>query len=288
MDFIGKKIRILRKHKNMTQEQLAEVLSVSSQAVSKWENNISAPDIGLLPVIARYFGITMDEFFNYRLDALNYKERFIRFMADNGVLKFGEFRLQSGRLSPYFIDTGNYKSGAQIAKLGEFYAECIRENNIQTNLLFANTWNEIPLMIATNMILYSKYGIDINYCINRQEYLSGDVVIGKKLGERDEITVVKDTLTSGNTLRATLQELQNTVKMNEPSVIVSVDRMEVGNRSPVSARCEMEKEYGVKIFSIVTLVDIIHAMENGVIGGTEYLDAMKCYREKYGGCLNVD
>lgn len=156
MELIGKKIRTLRKNKNMTQEQLVEVLSVSSQAVSKWENNISVPDIGLLPVIARYFGITMDEFFNYRLDALNYKERFIRFMADNGVLKFGEYKLQSGRISPYFINTGNYKSGAQIAKLGEFYAECIRENNVQMNVLFANTWNEIPLMIATEMILYSK------------------------------------------------------------------------------------------------------------------------------------
>lgn len=284
MELIGKKIRTLRKNKNMTQEQLAEVLSVSSQAVSKWENNISVPDIGLLPVIARYFGITMDEFFNYRLDALNYKERFIRFMADNGVLKFGEYKLQSGRISPYFINTGNYKSGAQIAKLGEFYAECIRENNVQMNVLFANTWNEIPLMIATEMILYSKYGIDISYCINREECPSKDIVIGKKLSERDEITVVKDTLTSGNTLRATLQELRNIVKTDALSVIVSVDRMEVGNHSSESARHEIEKQFGVKIFSIVTLEDIIHAMEHDVIGGIEYLDAMKLYREEYGGC----
>lgn len=135
MDLIGKKIKSLRKNKNMTQEQLAEILSVSSQAVSKWENGISAPEIGLLPVIARYFGITMDEFFNYRLDALNYKERFIRFMVDNGVLKFGRFSLQSGRISPYYIDTSNYKSGVQIAKLGKFYAECIRENNIYSDML---------------------------------------------------------------------------------------------------------------------------------------------------------
>lgn len=97
MQFISSKIRSLRKGRGMTQEQLAEVLSVSAQSVSKWENNISAPDIELLPMIARYFGITMDEFFNYRLDALNYKERFIRFMADNGVLQFGTFSLKSGR-----------------------------------------------------------------------------------------------------------------------------------------------------------------------------------------------
>ena len=100
MELIGTKIQTLRKNKNITQAQLAEVLAVSSQSVSKWENNLSVPDISLLPIIARFFGITMDDLFNYRLDALNYKERFIRFMADNGVLQFGEFRLQSGRLSP--------------------------------------------------------------------------------------------------------------------------------------------------------------------------------------------
>ena len=83
---LGNKIRMLRKNKGMTQEELAEVLLVSSQAVSKWETHVSIPDVELLPVIARYFGITMDELFNYRLDALNYKERFIRFMADNGVI----------------------------------------------------------------------------------------------------------------------------------------------------------------------------------------------------------
>ena len=86
---IGDKIRFLRKNKNITQAQLAEALAVSAQSVSKWEHHVSVPDIALLPVIARYFGITMDELFNYRLDALNYKERFIRFMADNGMLRFG-------------------------------------------------------------------------------------------------------------------------------------------------------------------------------------------------------
>lgn len=152
MQQIGTKIQTLRRNKNLTQAQLAEVLSVSSQSVSKWENNQSLPDIALLPVIARYFGITMDELFNYRLDALNYKERFIRFMADNGVLQFGEFKLRCGRISPYFINAGNYKSASQIAKLGEFYAECIRENNIDSNLLLGNTYHEIPIMIVASIV----------------------------------------------------------------------------------------------------------------------------------------
>lgn len=275
MELIGTKIQVLRKNKKMTQSQLAEVLSVSSQSVSKWENNLSVPDISLLPIIARYFGITMDELFNYRLDALNYKERFIRFMADNGVLQFGEFKLQSGRISPYFINTGNYKSASQISKLGEFYAECMRENNVESNLLAGNTHREIPIMIATSMVLFTRYGIDINYSI--------DSAVGKRLEVSDRVTLIKDTLTSGNTLKTNLRALQAGTRQNVSDVIVSVDRMEKGNGLSLSARHEIEKTFDVKIHAIVTLNDVIRAVENGIVGGMEHLEAIKRYREKYGG-----
>ncbi|RKI43968.1 helix-turn-helix domain-containing protein [bacterium D16-51] len=275
MELIGTKILTLRKNKNITQAQLAEALAVSAQSVSKWENNLSLPDISLLPMIARFFGITMDDLFNYRLDALNYKERFIRFMADNGVLQFGEFRLQSGRFSPYFIDTGKYKSASQITKLGGFYAECMREHNIDSNLLAGNTYQEIPIMIAASMTLFNRYGIDIPYCI-------GDTV-GKQMDGRDRVTLIKDTLTSGQTLHANLMEIQKSVGKCVSDVIVSVDRMEKSTISHGSARYEIEKMHDVKIHSIVTLDDIIYAVENGVIGGAEYLSAMKQYKEEYGG-----
>lgn len=274
MESIGTKIQTLRKNKNMTQAQLAEVLAVSSQSVSKWENNLSVPDISLLPMIARFFGITMDELFNYRLDALNYKERFIRFMADNGVLQFGEFKLHSGRISPYVINTGKYKSAGQIAKLGEFYAECIREHNINTNLLAGNTHQEILIMIATGMTLYNRYGIDIPYSI--------DDSVGKQMDERDKVTLIKDTLTSGQTLHTNLLAIQKNVGKCVSDVIVSVDRMEKSAVSRASARYEIEKMHDVKIHAIVTLDDIIHAIENGVIKGTEYLSAIKQYKEEYG------
>lgn len=271
MNQIGTKIHALRKNKNLTQAQLAESLSVSAQSVSKWENNLSVPDITLLPIIARFFGITMDELFGYRLDALNYKERFIRFMADNGVLQFGSFRLQSGRISPYFINTGNYKSASQISKLGGFYAECMRRNNVESNLLAGNTRREIPIVLATSMVLFDKFGTDINYS------LDGDV--GKKPESGDKVTLIKDTLTSGATLKASLGNFR---ALHVTDVIVSVDRMERGENSTLSARHEIEMAYGVRIHAIVTLDDIIRAVENGIVGGSDILDAVKKYRDKYG------
>ena len=274
MEFIGAKIQILRKNRNMTQAQLAEVLAVSSQSVSKWENNKSVPDISQLPIIARFFGITMDDLFNYRLDALNYKERFIRFMADNGVLRFGEFRLKSGRLSPYFIDTRKYRSASQITKLGEFYAECMREHNISSNLLAGNTQREIPIMIATSMCLFNRYGIDIAYDINN--------TVGKQIDKRDKVTLIKDTLTSGQSLLTNLQEIRKNVGKCVSDIIISVDRMEKSATFHGSARSEIEKMHNVRIHSIVTLDDIIHAVESGVIGGTEYLTAIKQYKDEYG------
>jgi len=272
MELIGVKIQTLRKNKNMTQAQLADVLSVSAQSVSKWENHLSTPDISLLPIIARFFGITMDELFNYRLDALTYKERFIRFMADNGVLQFGEFALQSGRISPYFINTGNYRSASQISKLGEFYAECFREHNVASNLLAGSTHREIPIVIATSMALFNRYGIDMHYSIGRS--------VGKALEAQDMVTLIKDTLTSGNTLKANLQA--HTEKC-VTDVIVSVDRMEKSAISSLSARKEIERCYGVHIHAIVTLEDIIRAIENGIVGNPEYIAPLKRYKEQHGG-----
>ena len=275
MNSIGKKIKTLRKNKNMTQEQLAEVLSVSAQAVSKWENEVSTPDIGLLPIIARYFGITMDEFFNYRLDALNYRERFIRFMVDNGVLKFGSFRLQSGRVSPYFIDARNYNVASQITKLGCFFADCIRENNIHSGILFGSSPREIPLLIATSMVLFEKYGEDVRYRIG--------VTMEEGISPEDSITIIEDTLTTGQTLQDTLEKIRRMAPDNEINVIISVDRGEKDEHSFKTAVEGIEKKFNVKIYSIVTLQDIINAMKNGVISNEAYLDAMLQYKEQYGG-----
>ena len=271
---IGDKIRLLRKNKNVTQAQLAEAISVSSQSVSKWENHISVPDITALPIIARYFGITMDELFNYKLDALNYKERFIRFMVNNEMLRFGKFTLKSGRISPYLIHSGYNLTGSQISKLGEFYAECIREQGIYTNCLTGIDSREIPLVIATSMVLYNKYGIDCSHCV--------DYDIENTAFESKDITLITDAFTSGASLCSALEKIKSRINRYPSHVVVCVDRMERSDDSMLSAKHIIEKRYGVKIYPIVTAEDIIKAMENGVIND-EYSEKIKCYMKRYRG-----
>lgn len=129
-------------------------------------------------------------------------------------------------------------------------------------------------MVSTGMILYQKYGLDMNYSVIQS--------IGKKPDARDEMILIQDALTSGNTLRENLRKIGQTAGKYPLSVIVSLDRMERGERSRVSSRQEVEEEFGVKIFSVVNAQDIIRALENGVIAGTEYLDVLKEYQRKHG------
>ena len=176
---------------------------------------------------------------------MTYKQQFIKFMVDNGVLKFGEFTLKSGRKAPYFINTGNYKSGAQLGKLGEYYAQCIVDNGIKADTLVGPAYKGIPLAVTTAVSLYGKHGIDMDYCFDRKELkASADVEIA--------------------------------------GMVISVDRMERGLESGLSAVQEVYKEFGVKVYSIVTMSDIIGAIEDGIIEGREYLPQMLEYRKTYG------
>ena len=272
---IGDKIRMLRKNKGITQQQLAEELAISAQSVSKWENHVSVPDISLLPVIARYFGITMDELFNYRLDALNYKERFIRFMVNNGMLRFGEFTLKSGRISPYLIHSGYNLLGSQISKLGEFYAECIREHSIEANCLVGIDDREIPLVIATSTTLFYKYGIDSAFCVDKNIENSAYLT--------NEITLITDAFSTGTSLCNAFENIRAKTGKIPSEVVVCVDRMESSEHSSLSAKNLIQKRYGIEIHPIVNVDDIINAVESGVITAGEYYEKLKDYVRRYKG-----
>ena len=216
---------------------------------------------------------------------MTYKQQFIKFMVENGVLKFGEFTLKSGRKAPYFINTGNYKSGAQLSKLGTYYAQCIADNGIEADTLVGPAYKGIPLAVTTAVSLFDKFGKDLNYCFDRKEvkdHGEGGLFVGKQLEDGERVILIEDVMTSGKALREMLPKLKQTANVEIAGMVISVDRMERGLESSLSAVQEVYKEFGVKVYSIVTMADIISAIEDGVIEGKEYLEKMKEYRKTYG------
>ena len=213
------------------------------------------------------------------------KSEFIKFMVESGVLKFGEFTLKSGRVAPYFINTGNYKSGAQLAKLGEYYAKTIVENKIEADTVVGPAYKGIPLAVTCAVALANKFGKDWNYCFDRKEakdHGEGGLFVGKQLQDGERVVLIEDVMTSGKALREMLPKLKAAADVKIEGMIISVDRMERGLESGLSAVQEVYKEFGVKVYSIVTINYIISAIENGDIDGKEYLQKMKEYRKVYG------
>ncbi len=214
---------------------------------------------------------------------MNYKEEFIKFMYDSGVLTFGQFTLKSGRVAPYFINTGNYKTGSQVKRLGEFYGKCIIEHNIKGNVLFGPAYKGIPLCVTTSIAL-SNDNIETNYCFNRKEekdHGEGGTLVGHKISDGDKIIIIEDVITAGTAIRETLPIFEHYKDISIEGIVISVDRMEKGV-SDTSAVEEIYKNYGIKVYPIVTINDIIDALENKVIDGYEYLESMKEYRKTYG------
>ena len=216
---------------------------------------------------------------------MTYKEEFIKFMADSGVLTFGDFTLKSGRKAPYFINTGNYKTGAQLAKLGKFYASCINENGIEADVLFGPAYKGIPLSVSACVALYDQFGKDVSYCFDRKEvkdHGEGGMFVGKALADGDKVVIIEDVMTSGKALKEVMPKLKGAADVDITAMVITVDRMEKALDSELSAVQQAYKDFGVKVYSIVTINDIIKAIEDGVVDGKAYLDKMLEYRAMYG------
>ena len=215
---------------------------------------------------------------------LTYKERFIRFMVDCGVLTFGSFTLKSGRQAPYFINCGNYKTGAQLAQLGEYYAECIADNKIPVETLFGPAYKGIPLAVSAVVALSNKFGIDVNYCFDRKEakdHGEGGMFVGKTLTDGEKVIIIDDVMTSGKALRESMPKLKGAADVDVTGMVITVDRMEKGT-GDLSAVQEVKRDFGVTVYPIVTMEDIIEAIRNDIVPGKEYLDKMLEYRATYG------
>ena len=223
---------------------------------------------------------------------MTYKQEFIRFLADCGVLKFGTFRLKSGRVAPYFLNAGEYKTGAQIKRLGEFYAACIRENDLDVQTLFGPAYKGVPLAISAAVAMYEKYGRDVSFCFDRKEvkdHGEGGMFVGKQPQDGEKIVIIEDVMTSGKALKEVLPKLRGAANVNITGMVITVDRMEKALGSEKSAVQQAWDEEGVRVCSIVTIRDIIDALEEGIIEGKEHVPAIRAYLQEYGanygGCI---
>ena len=223
---------------------------------------------------------------------MTYKQEFIRFLADCGVLKFGTFRLKSGRIAPYFLNAGEYKTGAQIKRLGEFYAACIRENDLDVQTLFGPAYKGVPLAISAAVAMYEKYGRDVSFCFDRKEvkdHGEGGMFVGKQPQDGERIVIIEDVMTSGKALKEVLPKLRGAANVNITGMVITVDRMEKALGSEKSAVQQAWDEEGVRVCSIVTIRDIIDALEEGIIEGKEHVPAIRAYLQEYGanygGCI---
>ena len=157
-----------------------------------------------------------------------YKQEFIEFMVDCGVLKFGDFVTKSGRKTPFFVNTGFYRTGSQLRRLGEYYAKAIHENfGTDFDVLFGPAYKGIPLTVAASMALSEHFGADIGYCSNRKEVKDhGDkgILLGSPIKDGDRVVIIEDVTTAGTSIEETLPIIKAQGNVDVLGLVVSVDR----------------------------------------------------------------
>ena len=186
------------------------------------------------------------------------KKEFIEFMLGAEVLRFGDFTTKSGRKSPYFVNTGNYRTGAQISQLSAYYARAIAESGVKFDALFGPAYKGIPLAAGAAAKLYELYGVDKPYFYNRKEakdHGEGGSLVGYKPKDDDRIVIVEDVITAGTAVRETVPILRCAADVRLSDMFISVNRMEVGTGERTATR-EVLDEFGIRVHSIVTVKDI--------------------------------
>jgi len=219
-----------------------------------------------------------------------YKQEFIEFMVDCGVLKFGDFTTKSGRKTPFFINAGYYRTGSQLRKLGEYYAKAIKSAfELEFDVLFGPAYKGIPLSVAASMAISEFYDTDIRYCSNRKEVKDhGDkgILLGGPIYDKDKIVIIEDVTTAGTSIGETMPILNAQGEVTVLGLVVSVDRMERG-QGEKSALAEIEEVYGIQTTSIVTMEEVVEHLYNKPYNGNIIIDdalksAIENYYKQYG------
>lgn len=219
----------------------------------------------------------------------SYKQQFIEFMVEAGVLTFGDFTTKSGRKTPYFINTGRYSTGAQLTRLGDFYASAIEQAVGQSfDVLFGPAYKGIPLVVTASMALDQR-GHDVGFCFNRKEakdHGEGGALVGAPLADGARVLIIEDVTTAGTSIRETLPLLRGAAAVEVIGLVVSVDRQERGTGER-SALQEIQSEFGLKTFAIVTIDEVLEHLRGREFGGRVLLDEARYeqaleYRARYG------
>ena len=212
------------------------------------------------------------------------KVEFIEFMMSADVLRFGDFVTKSGRNTPYFVNTGNYKTGKQIATLAKFYSKMIKETvGDEFDAMFGPAYKGIPLAAATAATLATEYDMDKPYFFNRKEvkdHGEGGNLVGYKPVDGDRIIIIEDVITAGTAIRETMPILFGAADVKVKDMFISVNRCEVGQNGNKTAVMEVMEEFGINVHSIITVKDIYEYLkEKGTYG--DVLPKMEAYMEKY-------
>ena len=214
----------------------------------------------------------------------DYQREFIEFAIEKQVLRFGEFTLKSGRVSPYFFNAGMFKTGGDLARLGRFYAASLMDAKIDFDLIFGPAYKGIPIATTTTVALYDHHNMDVPYCFNRKEaktHGEGGSLVGADL--EGKIMLVDDVITAGTAIRESM-EIIKAHGAQLSGVLIALDRQEKG-QGELSAIQEVERDFGTQVASIVTLGDVVSFLEEQVASKPELaenLASIKKYRLNYG------
>lgn len=209
-----------------------------------------------------------------------YQREFIQFAIERGVLRFGEFTLKSGRVSPYFFNAGLFNTGLALSKLGRFYAQALVDSGVDYDVVFGPAYKGIPLAAATTMALAEQHQVDMPWCFNRKEakaHGEGGVLVGAPLAGR--IMIVDDVITAGTAIREVMQLIAQH-EAQAAGVLIALNRQERGTGS-LSAIQEVERDYAMPVVSIVALEQVLEFLA-GDAQLKQFLPAVERYREDYG------
>jgi len=210
----------------------------------------------------------------------DYQQEFLDFAIDVGVLRFGEFTLKSGRISPYFFNSGLFNTGTSLARLGRYYAQSIVDSGIEFDTIYGPAYKGIPLAASLAIAMADHHGRDMPYCFNRKEakdHGEGGLIVGAELKGR--VLIIDDVISAGTSVRESVEIIQ-AAGATPAGVVIALDRQERG-KGETSAIQEVERDYGLRVASIVGLKELIEYLGEQS-GQDEALAAIRAYREEYG------